>query len=162
MASYVAALEPLGSNDTVTLALGAAVVAAAALELWHASGPLRRARRLELAAAATYASILALGVLGRANGWDADRTMLLAYDGVVALIGVVLAVELARARWADAVVAGLIVDLGALDETGTLRGRLARALGICLSSSGTHSRTARSSTMLDVPSRFRLRARIAG
>ena len=129
MASYVAALEPLGGNDTVTLAFGAAVVSAAGLELWRASGPLRRARRVELAAAATYASIVTLGVVGRANGWDADRTILLAYDGVVALIGVVLAVELARARWADAVVAGLIVDLGALDETGTLRGRLARALG---------------------------------
>ena len=129
MAAYVAALEPLGSNDAVTLALGAAVVSATALQLWHASGPLRRARRVELAAAATYASILTLGVLGRANGWDADRVILLAYDGVLASIAVVLAVELARARWSDAVVAGLIVDLGGLEETGTLRGRLARALG---------------------------------
>ena len=129
MAAYVATLEPLGSNDAVTLALGGAVVSAAALELWHASGPLRRARRVELAAAAAYASILTIGVLGRANGWDAHRAVLLAYDAFVAIVGVVLASELARARWADAVVAGLIVDLGALEETGTLRGRLARALG---------------------------------
>ena len=129
MAAYLAALEPLGSNVAVTLALGGAVVSVAALQLWHASDLLRPARRVELAAAATYASILTIGVLGRANGWDADRTVLLAYDAVVAIVGVVLAFELARARWADAVVAGLIVDLGALEETGTLRGRLARALG---------------------------------
>lgn len=129
MAAYVAALEPLGSSDAVTLALGVAVVSTAALELWHASGLLRRARRVELAAAATYASILVLGALGRASGWDADRAVLLTYDAVVATVGVALAVELARARWADAVVAGLIVDLGALEETGTLRGRLAKALG---------------------------------
>ncbi len=129
MAAYVAALEPLGSNDVVTLALGGAVASAAELELWHASGPLRRARRVELAAAATYASILTIGALGRAYSWDADRAVLLAYDAVVAIVGVVLATALTRARWADAVVAGLIVDLGALEETGTLRGRLARALG---------------------------------
>ncbi len=129
VAAYGATLDPIGSNDAVTLALAGAVVSAAALELWHASGPLRRARRVELAAAAAYASILALGALGRADGWDADRTVLLAYDAVVAIVGVVLALEVVRARWADAVVAGLIVDLGALEETGTLRGRLARALG---------------------------------
>ena len=128
-AAYVAALEPLGSSDAVTLALGGAVVSVAALDLWRTSGPLRPARRIELAAAAMYVSILTIGALGRANGWDADRSVLLAYDAVVAIVGVVLASELARARWADAVVAGLIVDLGALEETGTLRGRLARALG---------------------------------
>jgi signal transduction histidine kinase len=40
-----------------------------------------------------------------------------------------LLVDLLRGRWADAVVTGLVVDLGAPDEVGTLRGKLARALG---------------------------------
>jgi signal transduction histidine kinase len=36
---------------------------------------------------------------------------------------------LLRGRWAEAVVTGLVIDLGAPDEVGTLRGKLARALG---------------------------------
>jgi signal transduction histidine kinase len=127
-AAYAAALEPVGSNDAVTLALAGALVAAAALELRRVTGPLEQARRVALASAIAVGSVLVLGVLGRANGWD-DRLLLLGYDAVVALVGVVLATELARGRWADSVVSGLIVDLGRLEETGTLRGRLASALG---------------------------------
>src|SRR5262249_28074750 len=44
-------------------------------------------------------------------------------------IAVVLLVDLLRGRWSDAVVTGLIVDLGATADAGTLRAKLARALG---------------------------------
>ncbi len=128
-AAYVGTIEPLGSNDAFTVALVAGVVSVAALELWLSAGPLRRARRIELAAAAMYASVAAVGVLGRSRDWDADQAVLLGYDAAVATVAVLLAWELVRARWADAVVTGLIVDLGTLEETSSLRGRLARALG---------------------------------
>ena len=42
---------------------------------------------------------------------------------------VVLLRDLLRARWSDAVITGLVVDLGATGELGTLRDKLAGALG---------------------------------
>ena len=48
---------------------------------------------------------------------------------MIAFATIVLVIDLLRARWAEAVVTGLVVDLGARQETATLRGKLARALG---------------------------------
>ena len=65
----------------------------------------------------------------RLAGWDADREALWAYDVVIACLAVVLLVDLLRGRWAEAVVADLVVDLGEQADTRTLRDELGRALG---------------------------------
>ena len=64
------------------------------------------------AAALAFAGVLALGAVQRLAGWDADREMLWAYDIVIASLALVLLVDLLRGRWAEAVVADLVVDLG--------------------------------------------------
>ena len=129
-AAYVDALVlTIAENNVLTLVL-AALVAAAALEGYlRASGTARRAGIPALAAALAFAGVLAFGAVERLAGWDADRAALWAYDIVIASLAVVLLVDLLRGRWAEAVVADLVVDLGKRADTRTLRDELGRALG---------------------------------
>ncbi len=130
VASYGdSAIEPLAANDWLTLALAVVVAAAAVLAFVTATGPARAARLPALAAALAFAAVLVVGAIARLGGWEADRTVLWSYDLVVACLALVLATDLIRSRWSEAVVTGLIVDLGTPREVGTLRARLARALG---------------------------------
>jgi signal transduction histidine kinase len=124
-----AAIEPIARNDVVTLILAALVAVAAADVFLRASGTARRAGIPALAAALAFACVLGLGAAQRLAGWDADREVLWAYDIVIACLAVVLLVDLLRGRWAEAVVADLVVDLGKRADTGTLRDELGRALG---------------------------------
>ena len=129
-AAYVDALVlTIAENDVLTLVL-AALVAAAALDGYlRASGTARRAGIPALAAALAFAGVLAFGAVERLAGWDADRAALWAYDIVIASLAVVLLVDLLRGRWAEAVVADFVVDLGKRADTRTLRDELGRALG---------------------------------
>jgi signal transduction histidine kinase len=130
VAAYVAAaVEPLGGSNAATLTLSG-LVAVTALQVFLAtSGTARKAGGPALAAALAFAGVLALGAVERLAGWDAARAVLWTYDAVIASVAIMLVVDLLRGRWADAVITGLVVDLGAPDEVGTLRGKLARALG---------------------------------
>ncbi len=129
-AAYVdAAVEPIARNDVVTLVLAVLVGAAATDVFLRASGIARRAGTPAFAAALAFASVLAFGAAERLAGWDADSGVLWAYDIVIACLAVALLVDLLRGRWAEAVVADLVVDLGKRTDTRTLRSELGRALG---------------------------------
>ena len=127
---YVAAaVEPIARNDAVTVVV-ALLVAAAALDIFlRTSGTARRAGIPALAAALAFAAVLAASATQRLAGWDADREALLAYDVVIACLAVLLLVDLLRARWAEAVVADLVVDLGRPADARSLQETLGRALG---------------------------------
>jgi signal transduction histidine kinase len=129
--AYVdAAIEPLARNDWATLALSVAVAAAAMHRFRTATGAMRKAAGLALAAAVAYAGALALGAVDRLAGWDPHTDAALwTYEIVIASAAIVLVIDLIRAPWAGAVVTGLVVDLGAPQQSATLRTRLARALG---------------------------------
>jgi signal transduction histidine kinase len=104
-------------------------MALAAIQVFlRSSGPARNAAIPALVAALAFAGVLAFGVVGRAEGWSND-ILLWTYDLVIASLAIVLSVDLMRRRWTEAVVTGLVVDLGAPHEAATLRARLARALG---------------------------------
>jgi signal transduction histidine kinase len=128
-ASLVAAvLPPLARNDRVTVVV-AALVAVAALRVFRGSGGVdRQAAIPALLAAVTFAGILSLGAALRLAGVEAQRPVLWAYDLVIAGLAAVLLVDLLRARWSQAVLRGLVVDLGDLHDS-ALQHRLARALG---------------------------------
>jgi signal transduction histidine kinase len=130
LAAYVdAVIQPIASNDFLTLVL-AVLVAAAALDGYlRSSGTARRAGAPALVAALAFASVLAFGAIQRLAGWDADRQALWAYDVVIACLAVTLLVDLLRGRWAEAVVTDLVVDLGQQTDTRTLQNELGRALG---------------------------------
>ncbi|HXV95955.1 MAG TPA: hypothetical protein VD695_05360, partial [Gaiellaceae bacterium] len=129
-AAYVdAVVEPIARNDVLTLVLAGLVAAAAIDGYLRASGTARRAGTPALAAALAFAGVLAFGAVQRLAGWGADTEALWAYDIVIACLAVVLLVDLLRGRWAEAVVADLVVDLGQRTDTRTLRDELGRALG---------------------------------
>jgi signal transduction histidine kinase len=129
VAYAVAALEPVARNDALTLALSAVVALTAFQVFLGTSGPARKAGAPALAAALAFAGVLALGAVARLAEWEATNAVLWAYDLVIASAALWLLVDLLRGRWAEAVVTGLVVDLGAPGEVGTLRAKLARALG---------------------------------
>jgi signal transduction histidine kinase len=129
-AAYVtAAVGPLARSDAVTLALSAVVALTAFQVFLGTSGPARNAGRPALVAALAFAGVLALGAGARMADRDLDEEILWTYDLVIASLVLWLLVDLLRGRWADAVVTGLVVDLGATGEAGTLRRKLANALG---------------------------------
>lgn len=132
IAAYVyAAAVPLAHSDVVTIVVALAVLAAAIWGYALASGPDRRARVTAIAAAAALAIPLAGGSVWRliGTGAGADRAVLWGYEAVLVLIAAGFLVDLLWGRWAQAAVTKLVVDLGGDSEAGTLRARLAHALG---------------------------------
>src|SRR5215469_590407 len=131
-AAYVcAAVVPLARNDVVTIVVTLAVLAAAIGGYALAAGPARRARATALAAAAALAITLAGGSIWRllGAGAGADHPVLWAYEAVLVLIAVGFLTDLSQSQWAQSAVTKLVVDLGGDSEAGTLRARLAHALG---------------------------------
>ena len=132
VAAYVyAAAVPLARSDVVTIVVAFAVLAAAIGGYARAAGPDRRARATAVAAAAALAVPLAGGSVWRllGAGSGARHPVLWGYEAVLVLIAVGFLADLSRGRWARAAVTKLVVDLGGDSEAGTLRARLAHALG---------------------------------
>jgi hypothetical protein len=131
-AGYASAVvADVGESPWVMLGLAAALVGTLATTYMRAGGPMRRARRVALAAALAFAAVLAAAaVVSLADaGAGTDRALLWAYQAVIVAIAVGLTVDLLRGGWSAATVTGLVVELGEVSEEATLRGALARALG---------------------------------
>jgi signal transduction histidine kinase len=124
-----AAIYPVAANDYATIAFELGLVALSAQQYSVATGPVRRARMSALTAAAAFGLVLTLGAADRLAGVGTGLPVLAAYDVVVGLITVGLFADLLWGRWSQATVTGLVVDLGQPAAAGTLRDRLARALG---------------------------------
>jgi signal transduction histidine kinase len=129
-AAYVdGAVYGLARQDGVTIALSLAVAVTVLVGYLGAGGPERRARAAALLAASAVALVLGLGATGRVVNAGIDATGLWVYQAVLVLVAVGLFADLLWGRWTQAAIAGLVVDLGELDEAGTLRAKLARAVG---------------------------------
>lgn len=120
---------PLAQNEYATIVFAIGVAGIALRRFLVSSGPERRARAAALAAACAFAVVLVAGAALQLGGVEATQTVLWAYAIVVTLMAVGLFADLLWGRWAQAAVTGLVVDLGELGDTGTLRDKLARALG---------------------------------
>src|SRR6516165_6245719 len=126
-----AAVVPLARSNVVTIGVGVLVLAVTVWGYTRAVGPDRRARVTAIAAAAVLAIPLAGGSLARLMGTGpaGDRAVLWGYEAALVLIAAGLLAGLLWGRWAQAAVTKLVVDLGGDAEAGTLRARLAHALG---------------------------------
>jgi signal transduction histidine kinase len=115
----------------VTIGVGVLVLAVTVWGYTRAVGPDRRARVTAVAAAAVLAIPLVGGSLARLMGTGpaGDRAVLWGYEAALVLIAAGLLAGLLWGRWAQAAVTKLVVDLGGDAEAGTLRARLAHALG---------------------------------
>ncbi len=128
--AYVAALfEAVAGNAWITLGL-ALLVAVAALDVYvRTSGRARKAGGPALAAALTFAGVLALSSANVILDWGADRAVLFTYNLAVCAVAVALTTDLLWGRWSEATVADLVTQLGGRGDTSGLRGELQRALG---------------------------------
>jgi signal transduction histidine kinase len=129
-AVYVyAAVYPVAANDYATVAFALVLVTVSASSYLVAGGPQRRARLSALVAATVFGVVLMEGAAVRLAGAGTGRAELGVYDIVVFVIAAGLFADLLWGRWSQATVTGLVVDLGEPSVAGTLRDRLARALG---------------------------------
>jgi signal transduction histidine kinase len=129
-AAYVdGAVYPLARQDTVTITLALAVMTTVLVGYRRAGGAERRARAAALAAAAAVMLVLGLGAVGRILDPGAATTWLWAYQAVLVLTAVGLFADLLWGRWTQAAITGLVLDLGELEQAGTLQAKLARAVG---------------------------------
>jgi hypothetical protein len=110
-----------------TLAFAVVLAGAASLRALAATGPVRRSRLVPAAVGAGAGVVLSIGAVSQLGGGDAD--VLLAYQLVLMIAGVAAAIDLRVARWSEASIAGLVVDLGERATGGVVRDRLARAIG---------------------------------
>jgi signal transduction histidine kinase len=124
-----AVVYPIAASDYATIGFAVALVAVSGRRYAVAGGPERWARLSAFGAAVAFGSLLVLGAVTQLANADVDRTVLWAYDAVVLLVALGLAADLLCGRWSEAAVTGLVVDLGEPGSAGTLRERLARALG---------------------------------
>jgi signal transduction histidine kinase len=132
VAAYVyAAAVPLARSDVLTIVVALAVLVAVVGGYAPAAGPDRRARATAVAAAAALAVPLVGGSMWRllGAGSGAEHAVLWGYEAVLVLIAAGFLADLSWGQWAQAAVTKLVVDLGGDPETGTLRARLAHALG---------------------------------
>jgi signal transduction histidine kinase len=132
---YAATVEGARSNvaaiSVVTIVVVLIVLGTTIRGYRLAAGADRQARLTAIVAAAAVALPLAGGSVGRlfAAGPDMERAVLGGLEIALVFIAVVFLVDFLRARWSQAAVTELVVDLGDDSETGTLRARLAGALG---------------------------------
>jgi signal transduction histidine kinase len=132
VAAYVYAVAvPLARSDVMTIVVALAVLGAAIGGYALAAGPDRRARATAVAAAVALAVPLVGGSVWRllGAGSGAEHRVLWGYEAVLVLIAVGFLADLSRGQWAQAAVTKLVVDLGGDSDSGTLRARLAHALG---------------------------------
>src|SRR6266508_4575659 len=129
-AAYVdGAVYPLARQDTVTIALALVVMTTVLVGYRRAGGAERRARAAALVAAAAVMLVLGLGAVGRILDAGAVAAWLWAYQAVLVLTAVGLFADLLWGRWTQAAITGLVVDLGELEQAGTLQAKLGRAVG---------------------------------
>jgi signal transduction histidine kinase len=126
-----AATVPLARNDAVTIVVISLVLVTTVRGYALAPGPEHRARVVAMFAAVAVALPLAIGSVERLRGAEpnVEQAVLWGYEVALVLIAVGFLLDLLRGRWAQAAVTRLVVDLGENSETGTLRARLAHALG---------------------------------
>ena len=110
-----------------TLAYTALLVAGVILRALSATGAVRRSRLVPLAIGAARRAVLGVGALSTLRGGDLD--VLLAYQLVLLVAAPLVAADVRSARWSEATIAGLVVDLGERAVGGVVRDRLARAIG---------------------------------
>jgi signal transduction histidine kinase len=122
-----AAVMPLAFSSAASIVVAVLVLAVTIWGYARSTGPLRRARRTSVAAAAVLAVPLVGGSVLRLTG--ASSGLLGGYEAAVVLVGLAFLVDTLGAGWSQGAVTKLVVDLGGDAEEGTLRARLARALG---------------------------------
>src|SRR5215467_1486844 len=130
VASYAAAIyEGFARSAWLTGGLSALIAVAAGDVFTRTSGPARKAGGPALAAAVTFAGVLALSSVNVLLHLEADVEVALGYDIAVCAVVAWLAADLRYGRWTEAAIADLVTHLGGRTDTSGLQADLRRALG---------------------------------
>jgi signal transduction histidine kinase len=112
---------------TVVLAVG--LLVAAGRGILSSSGAVRRGRVAAAIAGVALAVVLVAWPVASMLGIDLREAQQLGYEAVLALTVIGITADLMWGGWSRSALTGLVVELGTRAEAGTLRDRLARALG---------------------------------
>ena len=110
-----------------TLAFAAVLAGAVSVRALAVTGAVRRSRLVPWGIGMGAGVVLAIGAVSGLTGGDAD--VLLSYQLVLTAAGLAALADLRAARWSQASIAGLVVDLGERAVGGVVRNRIARAIG---------------------------------
>ena len=129
-AAYAYAITyPVANDDVATFAFAVGIVGLAAWRYLTGAAAERRARTNALLAAFAFGSALASGAALSRGGSVKGHVLLALYEVVAMLVASGLTASLLSGGWTASLVTSLVVDLGEPATTGSLRDRLARALG---------------------------------
>jgi len=126
---YVLSLTRLAGVAGVALTVGVAFLWIGAEGVVGARGTMHRAKVSSSIAGISIGLLMIIGNGARLAGSPPGLGFLFAYDAVLAVAAIGLAIDLLAGRWSEGIVTRVVVDLGDAAKAGTVRDRLARALG---------------------------------
>jgi signal transduction histidine kinase len=126
---YALSLTRFAGVAVVALTVGVAFLWIGAEGLVGARGTMRRAKLSPSIAGISIGLLMIIGNGARVAGSPPGLDFLFAYDAILAVAAVGLAIDLLAGRWSEGIVTRVVVDLGDAAQAGTVRDRLARALG---------------------------------
>jgi signal transduction histidine kinase len=128
IATYAINATRVGGSVAGGLLFGASLAWAAVDTLIGTRATASRPRSTAGLAAGAIGAVVVVGTVARLVG-DPLGGSLLVYDAILAASSIVLAVDLLTRRWVEGFVAQVVVDLGDSTRAGTVRDRLAQAIG---------------------------------
>ena len=126
---YALSLTRLAGVAGVALTTGLAFLWIGAEGVVGARGTMRRAKLSPSIAGISIGLLMIVGNGARLAGSPPGVAFLFAYDAVLAATALGLVADLLAGRWSEGIVTRVVVDLGDAAQAGTVRDRLARALG---------------------------------
>jgi signal transduction histidine kinase len=115
--------------DVATVILATVIVAVTVARVARSTGVVRRSRIAPAIAAGLVAAALLGGAVPALRGVPPIDGLVALYELVLVAVAVGLALDRLAGRWSAAAATGLVVDLGSRAIAGSLRDRLAEALG---------------------------------
>jgi signal transduction histidine kinase len=126
---YAVSFTSFAGVAGVALTTGLAFLWIGAAGVVRAGGTMRRAKLSSNIAAISIGLLMIIGNGARLAGSPPGLGFLFAYDAVLAAAALGLAADLLAGRWSEGILTRVVVDLGDAAQAGTVRDRLARALG---------------------------------
>jgi signal transduction histidine kinase len=126
---YLDAVQLIGRTQWVTAGLAAVVTGIVLADQRRASGAERRARLTSSVVCCVLMAVLGVGAAARLGGVDVDPELFMIFSLVLLASMAVLVVDAMWGRWNRSAITGLVIDLGRAEDSGTVRDKLALALG---------------------------------
>jgi anti-sigma regulatory factor (Ser/Thr protein kinase) len=126
---YLGAVQLIGRTQWVTAGL-AVVVTGTVIAGWRrASGADRRARLTSSVVCTGLMAVLGVGAVARLGGAEVDPELLVLFSLLLVASMAVLVADAMWGNWNRSAIASLVIDLGRVEDSGSVRDKLALALG---------------------------------